>query len=125
MKCSDCRFWKTEECRDNPGEADLNGAENFACFTPKVKRASMSYRAVFGGLLIVAGVLCLLIGLFLFVCVTPMDLSQGLFSIPLFVTGGVLIIIGAIVFPGDRKTGAEMKNKQEHATRHSNEPGDK
>lgn len=35
MKCSDCKLWKTEGCRNNPGEKDLNYAETFACFDLK------------------------------------------------------------------------------------------
>jgi hypothetical protein len=35
MKCSDCKLWKTEDCRNNPGEKDLNYAESFACFDLK------------------------------------------------------------------------------------------
>lgn len=32
MRCSDCKLWKTEDCRNNPGEKDLDYAETFACF---------------------------------------------------------------------------------------------
>ena len=35
MKCSDCKLWKTEGCRNNPGEKDLDYAETFACFDLK------------------------------------------------------------------------------------------
>jgi Na+-transporting methylmalonyl-CoA/oxaloacetate decarboxylase gamma subunit len=35
MKCSDCRLWKTEGCRNNPDEKDLDYAEAFACFDLK------------------------------------------------------------------------------------------
>lgn len=36
MKCSDCQFWHTEECTNNPDGVDLNCAENFSCFIRKV-----------------------------------------------------------------------------------------
>ena len=32
MKCSDCKLWKTDECKNNPEAKDLNYAETFACF---------------------------------------------------------------------------------------------
>ena len=32
MKCSDCKLWKTWECRNNPDAKDLDYAETFACF---------------------------------------------------------------------------------------------
>ena len=35
MKCSDCGFWKSEECTTNLDWVDFNYAENFACFTHK------------------------------------------------------------------------------------------
>ena len=35
MRCSDCKLWKTEDCRNNPSEKSLNYAETFACFDLK------------------------------------------------------------------------------------------
>jgi hypothetical protein len=35
MKCSDCGFWKSEECTTNLDWVDFNYAENFACFAHK------------------------------------------------------------------------------------------
>jgi uncharacterized membrane protein YgcG len=32
MKCSDCKLWKTSECKNNPEVKDLDYAETFACF---------------------------------------------------------------------------------------------
>ena len=37
MKCSDCRFWQTDGCTNNPDGVDFNYAENFACFKPTDK----------------------------------------------------------------------------------------
>jgi hypothetical protein len=35
MKCSDCRLWRTEQCRNNPDGKDLDHAETFVCFDLK------------------------------------------------------------------------------------------
>jgi len=35
MKCSDCKLWETDDCRNNPEAKDLNYAETFACFDLK------------------------------------------------------------------------------------------
>lgn len=35
LKCSDCKLWKTEECRNNPAAKNFNYADTFACFVPQ------------------------------------------------------------------------------------------
>jgi hypothetical protein len=32
MKCSDCKLWKTDKCKNNPEAQDLDNVEAFNCF---------------------------------------------------------------------------------------------
>jgi hypothetical protein len=32
MKCSDCKLWQTNECKNNPDAEDWDNAETFSCF---------------------------------------------------------------------------------------------
>ena len=52
MKCSDCKLWKTSECKNNPEVTDLDNAEAFACFVTMVGKEPtrfvfMKLRAIF------------------------------------------------------------------------------
>jgi hypothetical protein len=40
MKCSDCKLWKTDECKNNPDAKGSDCAETFACFKPSVEQES-------------------------------------------------------------------------------------
>ena len=65
MKCSDCKLWKTSECKNNPEANDLDRADTLACFTrdPELPEASgASFRFAVGALLLFLAFVLFIIG---------------------------------------------------------------
>lgn len=98
MKCSDCKLWKTNECKNNPEAKDLNYAEAFACFVPTAEQEPISYvytrrEAIFS---LVCGILSIVLipwnWVFLWI---------GLFLSPFL--GLIGIVVGAIYLGITRK----------------------
>jgi hypothetical protein len=108
MRCADCKFFKTDDCKVNPEGENCSSAEIFACFKsavsddvkesfPKTRREKM------GSIILWIGIVVLFIGL---MCLAPamgaQDVSEGIVAVIIFyvgtVTGGILTVIGAILF---------------------------
>jgi len=67
MKCSDCKLWKTSECRNNPEAKDLDYAETFACFTRATELSETSgtkFKFTGGALLLILAFVFFIVGAF-------------------------------------------------------------
>ena len=115
MKCSDCKYFKTEECKLKP-EAEYFIAEQFACFELDASKAALEKQTgapadlkstrwdwilYFGGILFWIGVIGIIISVLIFVCglgylPEPEALGPMIFGGTVFFISLITAVIGAL-----------------------------
>ena len=134
MKCSDCKFFKTEECKVNPKAEDFCSAENFACFDLVINRQTSDNEPIpdtrfedlhssakpRGSSLKTAGMYVFWLGIVGFIIGlgisfgtffsmpnmdTPEDFPIIAAGIVIAAIGGAMAIVGAILWSFGKKTG--------------------